>query len=850
MSQNAADPAPADIRDRAASTTTDNRSQFSRPALDAEVDEFLDDLTELAVPIAHAVVGDDEQEFHRPTGWQDSTVDGNAAARAAHAARGGALLGILGGKVAVVDVDTKNGGSVEDTRALLAQLGVTTYAEIATPSGGRHFHVAGHPDLPSVGASKDREGLTGHPGVEILAAGRNAFLPGTTRPTYDGRGYEIVSNNLAALADGGDEDSAERLVDWVLAHRATTARGEALPTVDTSTITEAPEGARERARVWLARVDFADDARRLATAEEDATIALGPVSGTWETGGVGGEGMLAYVAARALRLDATREALGLPPQHAEEYVAAFVDRFGANSAEARMARRKLDASREYAAERGPKLPPTWAEIVDEERAKEQLTSGGSGTVGGSGGSAGGEQSGQASGGSDGIGGSGGSDGGGTLHRGIELPADVIEDGEHLLDEVRAFLARHISVNDDHDLDILTTWAAHTHVAERLHTTPRLQIDSPVPESGKTTVLEHLQRLSFSAVLASSISSPALLARLVEHEPRTLLFDEVDRTLDPKKEGAGDLLAVLNSGYKAGATRPTLIPVKGGGWEAKELPTFAPVAMAGNQPALPDDTRSRIIRVVLLPDHLGVVEESDWEEKDAEASMLGARLARWALHVHDEVRPRPDMPQGCTSRLREKWQPLARVAQAAGPRWLATMLECAAEDVARVQQDREAGLAAERPSLLVLRHILQDWPTFSPFWKTTDMRDALVREHPEVWGESSDYGKALTVQRLGRMLVSSYNIRSTVEDSADKNSPRGYRRSQFERAARALNSRPTVAIPEVQAPPARTAGTSDSAGTAGTEIPLADSPCPGCGGRLEASREAAGLACLSCYGRGA
>lgn len=32
--------------------------------------------------------------------------------------------------------------------------------------------------------------------------------------------------------------------------------------------------------------------------------------------------------------------------------------------------------------------------------------------------------------------------------------------------------------------------------------------------------------------------------------------------------------------------------------------------------------------------------------------------------------------------------------------------------------------------------------------------------------------------------------------------------------------------------------------------LADSPCPGCGGRLEATRKAAGLACLSCYGRGA
>ena len=183
MSQNAADPAPADIRDRAASTTNDNHSQSSRPTPFAEVDEFLDDLTATGVPIAHAVVGDGAKEFYRPTGWQDSTVDSNAAARAGHAARGGALLGILGGEVAVVDVDTKNGGSVEGTRALLAQLGVTTYGEIETPSGGRHFYVPGHPDLPSVGASKHREGLIGHSGVEILASGRNVFIPGTTRPT-------------------------------------------------------------------------------------------------------------------------------------------------------------------------------------------------------------------------------------------------------------------------------------------------------------------------------------------------------------------------------------------------------------------------------------------------------------------------------------------------------------------------------------------------------------------------------------------------------------------------------------------------------------------------------------------
>src|SRR3546814_15954853 len=82
--------------------------------------------------------------------------------------------------------------------------------------------------------------------------------------------------------------------------------------------------------------------------------------------------------------------------------------------------------------------------------------------------------------------------------------------------------------------------------------------------------------------------------------RTILIDEVDRSLDPKKPGVEDLIAILNSGYKRGATRPVLVPSKGGEWDVSEMSTFSPVAMAGNAPHPPDDTRSRCIRVLLLP----------------------------------------------------------------------------------------------------------------------------------------------------------------------------------------------------------------------------------------------------------
>ncbi len=110
-----------------------------------------------------------------------------------------------------------------------------------------------------------------------------------------------------------------------------------------------------------------------------------------------------------------------------------------------------------------------------------------------------------------------------------------------LDEVRHWFGRFICAVDDTDLDILTLWAAHTHLCFETYTTPRLILDSPVPGSGKTTVLEHLERLCFHPVQMSSLSSPALLTRMLDTGMRTMLIDEADRCLNPDNNGVGELL---------------------------------------------------------------------------------------------------------------------------------------------------------------------------------------------------------------------------------------------------------------------------------------------------------------------
>ncbi len=367
---------------------------------------------------------------------------------------------------------------------------------------------------------------------------------------------------------------------------------------------------------------------------------------------------------------------------------------------------------------------------------------------------------------------------------------TVERGDLLFGEIRDWLLRFICTMDDSDLDLLVLWAAHTHLCIETYTTPRLILDSPVPGSGKTTTLDHLERLCLHPVQMASLSSPALLTRMLDAGMRTILIDEADRSLNEKMDGVPELLAVLNSGYKRGGTRPVLVPGKEGKWTVSEMSTYSPVAMAGNNPNLPDDTRSRSIRVLLMPANIeDKVEDSDWEMNDQPARELGARLAAWAERVRDQVRSeRPPLPDVVTGRARERWFPLMRVATAAGGRWPAVVADLAVRDVERVTLEREEGIVQQRPAVALIHHTAAVWPDDQSFVATEVLIRSLTTTHPDIWGSDSAFGKALTPQRLGRMLVSSYNIHSSRLGGVGA---RGYTRLSFEQAWRRMGVRKTV-----------------------------------------------------------
>jgi hypothetical protein len=394
----------------------------------------------------------------------------------------------------------------------------------------------------------------------------------------------------------------------------------------------------------------------------------------------------------------------------------------------------------------------------------------------------------------------------------ELAALDNPDGAELLDDIAVWFGRFIRVTDPDDLNLLTLWAVHTHLAVELYTTPRLQVDSVIFGSGKTTVLDHLQRLCQNPVQAATVSSPALIPRLLESSMRTLLLDEVDRSLHPDRPGVGELIGIINSGYRYGATRPVLVPTKGGGWEASEMSTHAPVVMAGNAPNLPADTVSRSIRILLMPDLDGTVEDSDWELIEGDAARLRAQIVAWAESVRQSVKGSPVLlAAGCIGRSKEKWRPLKRVAVAAGGDWPAIVDRLINKSLAEDEAEREAGLKTQPPGMVMLTDLFAVWPVGEAFMPTRELVHKLIIHNPDYWGAESGYGKPLTETRLGRLVTQAAKVTSIRRGGVP---PRGYLRSQLQPVWRRLGIAPLNQLDEPDEPDEPDDETDSTAGLVG------------------------------------
>jgi hypothetical protein len=344
------------------------------------------------------------------------------------------------------------------------------------------------------------------------------------------------------------------------------------------------------------------------------------------------------------------------------------------------------------------------------------------------------------------------------------------DAARLLDDVRTFVRRFCVLPDDHALTAVTLWAAHAHMVREFHTTPRLVLSSPEAGSGKTRVLEVLALLVPDPMFSLS-ASPAAIFRTLADRQITLLFDEVDTIWSKKgkEDNHEDLRALLNAGYKRGASVPRCVGPK---HEVVHFDVFAAAALAGLGD-LPDTimTRSVIIRMRRRAPH-EEVEPFRTRTHEPEGFLLRERLAGWAAVAARAIGESwPELPDGIVDRPAEVWEPLIAVADAAGGHWPDTA-RAACVALCRVAQDRRLSLGVRL--LADLRIIFGDADALHTETILQRLVDGIGLDDDAPWGDLR--GRPLNVRGLASMLRP-YGVTSTKVKVGGR-ALQGYRREHL------------------------------------------------------------------------
>jgi hypothetical protein len=339
------------------------------------------------------------------------------------------------------------------------------------------------------------------------------------------------------------------------------------------------------------------------------------------------------------------------------------------------------------------------------------------------------------------------------------------DGAELLAEVVTAIRRYV-VMPNHSHDVSALWSAHTYLLDHFLISPRLAIRSPAPGCGKTTLLDVLEQLVLKPLQTSGATAPVLF-RVIEACRPTVLLDEANKALANNL----DMLAVLNDGHRLGGQTLRNVAV-GDDYEPRAFATYSAMAAAFIK-HLPPELHDRSVVIEMDRALQGERIEQFRIDRVDHLNNLARKIARWAQdHAAGIARADPDMPPGIYNREADNWRPLLAIADAAGEEWSKRARDAAMRCHAAIDVD-------DRSQLEVLLADIRDVSRGKTAMSSAELVNCLVAREGHPWAEMGNSGKALTSNKLARMLKPLGITPDTVRDG--QITFKGYYLHRFEEA---------------------------------------------------------------------
>lgn len=325
-----------------------------------------------------------------------------------------------------------------------------------------------------------------------------------------------------------------------------------------------------------------------------------------------------------------------------------------------------------------------------------------------------------------------------LNPAIDRRLHEIVSAQRLLADIREFIARYMVVSDA-QLDVLTIWIIHTYFIDDLQFTPYLHIYSPMPQCGKSTLLEILKLLCWNAEKLGQTTAASLI-RIIDAYHCTMLLDESDMAFKRNSEYAAALTAILNNGYMRG--NPALLCV-GDNHTPKKMDVFSPKAIASIG-RLGDTIEGRSIPIELQR-HKGGQKFRQTAAVMDEVTKLRDRIGQF-FQSHPRLCANnmtfgPD--NNWEGRQQDIAEPLLLIADVAGMRW-ASRIRKALSSLWGVREDQ-----SELKCLLIdIRKIFAEKKVDK--MSSADLIEELVGEGDTIWAEYKS-GSSITPAQLARLL---------------------------------------------------------------------------------------------------
>jgi hypothetical protein len=418
------------------------------------------------------------------------------------------------------------------------------------------------------------------------------------------------------------------------------------------------------------------------------------------------------------------------------------------------------------------------------------------------------------------GGDGGDDGDGLPGRAIafeeiELWLDPVI-GAELLTETVETIGAYVVMNT-HQLVACALWAAHTHAHDLRDVSPPLIIKSATKRSGKTKLVEVLERLVPRPMYVSGLRVAFLERSIEEHHP-TLLIDEYDALMKQDQALAEAARAQLNrSSRKRGAHVGKNVPLPGGGYTPRMFSTWAATAVAGiGEP--PDTVVDRGVPIDLKRKMTGEKVKPLRDRDGADLAVLKRKIARFVADNEARIReiePKPELDVD-NDRAKDMWEPLLAIADIADEEWPdraraagKALVEASEKQAAEVNADLlllgDIRDIFDKEFPLELRTVRREGPgrpDGGPRLSTKLLLDRLHELEERPWATLGRARKPMTDHALGDQLRP-YGIRSGDVRVLDDGNPirvKGYYlRAFFDAFARYLPTSPNQSSPSSDKP---------------------------------------------------